>query len=407
MTDNEPRRIDDVFRYAPGPHSVIVVWPVCVLVELPMSNAVVQQLHSALVDAPTLDTAIDILAAGGVTHMPSFGIMTPQAAGLRLVVRGDTVANLSSGERVASKGLFTDTTVAESTGIALVAGGESPDGESWPIRDGIVAAGRVTLHWSGVKASPPARQAEEAAPEAKGRRAKAADTGPAPAVAQAMAAPAPEPKPGSLGATQAAPMDDDEPAEADKHFIASFDWSGQPTQDIPPAPLEDEITGHTVKRKNLAPVNEMVPAVRCLFGHLNPPHATYCRVCPSPIPPQEPFEVVRPPLGMLHMANGLDLPLDRGAVLGRNPHEVSGAPGPQPNLVRLNDANKDISSQHLEVRLEGWFVTVTDLRSTNGTQVILPGQPPITLRPDEPMTIEPGTRVILADVFEFLFEASQ
>ncbi|MDR0959749.1 MAG: FHA domain-containing protein [Propionibacteriaceae bacterium] len=148
----------------------------------------------------------------------------------------------------------------------------------------------------------------------------------------------------------------------------------------------------------------LVAAVFCPSGHPNPPSAVTCRVCHQLVGPQEPVEVPRPPLGVLRLSSGGTVILDRGVILGRNPHEIIGATGPQPNLVRIADPNKDISSQHLEVRLEDWYVTVRDLGSTNGTQVFLPHRAPIALRPNEPMTIEPGARVVLAQAFDFVFE---
>jgi hypothetical protein len=180
-----------------------------------------------------------------------------------------------------------------------------------------------------------------------------------------------------------------------------------PPQPPVPAPVED-MSGHTVKRSQigLAATGEIVVAVRCPAGHLNPPYAEKCRVCRAPIPAQQPIQVPRPPLGVLRLSNGAVLTLDRGAVLGRNPRAVPGIAGPPPNLYRINDPTKDVSSQHLEVRLEGWFVTVRDLNSTNGTQVTLPGRPPVALRANEPMTIEPGTKVLLASSFDFMFEAN-
>ncbi len=93
-------------------------------------------------------------------------------------------------------------------------------------------------------------------------------------------------------------------------------------------------------------------------------------------------------------------------ILGRNPRLPAGYSGEQPNLVRLADPDKDISSQHLEVTLDYWHVLITDLGSTNGTEVILPGQPPVQLRRDDPMTIEPGTKVVLAGVFDFVYEVT-
>jgi hypothetical protein len=53
--------------------------------------------------------------------------------------------------------------------------------------------------------------------------------------------------------------------------------------------------------------------------------------------------------------------------------------------------------------LEDWFVTVRDLGSTNGTQVTGPGAALMTLRAHEPTTMEPGTRILLANVYEVVF----
>jgi len=424
------------FRYAPGGHTAVVVWPVCVLLHMPMTNAVVQRLYAALSKNPTPEVALDLLASGGITNMPSFGILAPDGYGVRLIVRGDVVAQLAgTSERVASKGSLNDTTIEGGSDITLIVGEESSQGATWTVRDGVVAAGRVDF------GSPkPIRQASDGSPSTKGRRGKPSDTAPVPAPPPTLEdAPANPSKSAILGTTEAAPptmtldeaiSDDDDDTSSDKPFIESFDWSGQPhgtaapapapkprpkpkpepepaepTADPPPA--DDRVRDRTIQRPKHATSGEMVPAVRCLLGHLNPPFADYCRVCPAPIPAQETIEVLRPPLGSLHLANGLVLKLDRGAILGRSPQAVRGTPGPPPNLVRLNDPEKDISGQHLEVRLEGWFVTVIDLKSTNGTQVILPGREPFTLRPGEPMTIEPGTKVVLADVFDFVFEADQ
>ena len=135
-------------------------------------------------------------------------------------------------------------------------------------------------------------------------------------------------------------------------------------------------------------------------------YAGTCRVCGQPLPAQQPVEIPRPPLGVLRLSNGDTVVLDRGCILGRNPRVPAGHSGEQPNLVKLIDPDKDISGQHLEVRLEYWHVAVKDLGSTNGTQVVLPGENPVTLRPNDPVMIEPGSKVILAGVFSFTFEVT-
>jgi hypothetical protein len=147
----------------------------------------------------------------------------------------------------------------------------------------------------------------------------------------------------------------------------------------------------------------LVVARTCPNGHFNPPWATTCRNCHQPIPAQPLREVQRPSLGILRLSSGGTVTLDRGAVFGRNP-KVTPQVGRLPRLIRIADPNRDISSQHLEVRLDEWLVTVIDLGSTNGTQVTPPGQGPTTLRPHEPLAIDPGTRVTLARAFQFVYE---
>ena len=151
----------------------------------------------------------------------------------------------------------------------------------------------------------------------------------------------------------------------------------------------------------------MVVAFRCPNGHYSPPYVTRCRVCGSGLDQtQKPLEVPRPPLGVLTLWEGGTILLDRGVIFGRNPHLIPGRLGPVPNLLKIEDPGRDVSSQHCEVRLEDWYVTVTDLNSTNGTQVVLPNRAPMALRANDPIAIEPGTRVILADAFAFMYEVS-
>ena len=52
--------------------------------------------------------------------------------------------------------------------------------------------------------------------------------------------------------------------------------------------------------------------------------------------------------------------------------------------------NNDISRSHVRFGIDGWLVQVTDLGSTNGTLVTVPGQQPVRLRPHDPFTILAG-----------------
>ena len=181
----------------------------------------------------------------------------------------------------------------------------------------------------------------------------------------------------------------------------------------PPAPGPEE-DGLTVKRADPVPQPEPppdrigpdVPALICPAGHVNPPSEAACRQCGAALPP-DPVIVARPLLGVLRLSTGDVLTLDRDIVLGRNPPaDFAGANGEdRPHVVRLPSADGVISRSHLRVTLTGWHVLVTDLNSTNGTRVTMPGRDPEQLPPGVPVPIRPGTVVALAEGVDFRFEA--
>jgi hypothetical protein len=149
----------------------------------------------------------------------------------------------------------------------------------------------------------------------------------------------------------------------------------------------------------------LVPAVLCPAGHPSPPHAGTCRTCGREIPAQQPFQTARPPLGVLRLATGDVVTLDRGVLLGRSPKvRADLAVADRPHLVKVPSPENDISRNHLEVVLEGWHVLVRDLGSTNGTTVALPGQVAVRLRPGDQQVIEPGTVLTMADEVSLTFE---
>jgi hypothetical protein len=151
----------------------------------------------------------------------------------------------------------------------------------------------------------------------------------------------------------------------------------------------------------------LVHAVECPNGHPNPALAVTCRVCHAEVPDANPVTVPRPVLGVLRMSTGDAIPLDRGVLMGRGPTPSRLVDGERPHLVKVASPDKQISRTHLEIRLDEWHVLVTDLGSTNGTLVTLPGRAPERLRPDAPMQIEPGTTVALADEVSFRFEVGE
>ena len=92
--------------------------------------------------------------------------------------------------------------------------------------------------------------------------------------------------------------------------------------------------------------------------------------------------------------------------MGRAPEAPDNDDPDRPHVLQLASPDNDISRMHVEIRLDGWHVLVTDLDSTNGTVVTLPGHDPERLRANDPRAIEPGTVVSVADVVTFQYEVT-
>lgn len=190
--------------------------------------------------------------------------------------------------------------------------------------------------------------------------------------------------------------------------VASSTPPPAPVAAVPPAPplAADDPAARTINRAHLRGATPTVLAVRCPHGHLSPPFAAQCRVCRAPLTSDQHVEVPRPVLGQLRLSTGAVVQLDRGAILGRNPRVPPDHTGGQPHLVQVVDPSRDVSGQHLEISLDFWNVVVRDLGSTNGTEVVLPGAMPVTLRAHQPMILEPGSKVVMAGSVSFVFEAT-
>jgi hypothetical protein len=190
-----------------------------------------------------------------------------------------------------------------------------------------------------------------------------------------------------------------------------------PSVDVGAVEEDDDETELTVDRSALlearnAAQNQTISgpsvlAVLCAAGHPTPPHSDRCRVCGSSIPPQEPFTMPRPPLGVLRLSTGDIVTLDRSVLLGRAPKLGDGlAAHDRPHVVKVPSPERDVSRNHVEVILEGWHVLIRDLGTTNGTTVALPGESPVRLRANDQQVLEPGSFVSMADEVSFTFEAA-
>jgi FHA domain len=211
------------------------------------------------------------------------------------------------------------------------------------------------------------------------------------------------------------------PPPAGPDVIDRVPWAppGEPV-DVPVTEVSESDDGLTVDRRAHAALlrrlegepddsvpHQTVHAVWCESRHPNPAHVERCRVCGGLVGDQAPVTIPRPLLGFLRMSTGDDVPLDRGVLMGRSPSADRLVNAETPHVVKVPSPTKDVSRDHLEIRLDGWHVLVNDLKSMNGTVVTLPGSSPQRLRPDEPLAIEPGTRVELADDVWFVYEVDR
>ncbi|AFT98941.1 FHA domain-containing protein [Nocardia brasiliensis] len=141
-----------------------------------------------------------------------------------------------------------------------------------------------------------------------------------------------------------------------------------------------------------------VMGFKCARAHPSDPRSAFCTVCGMPVDQtQALIEVVRPPLGMLVLDDGMTYTLAADAVLGRDPEHSDAA---QRGLVplRVDDSSGGMSRAHAEIHLLNWDVTVVDRGSTNGTRTRLPGYRDwIRLAPNQSMVLVPGAEVMLGN----------
>jgi len=104
---------------------------------------------------------------------------------------------------------------------------------------------------------------------------------------------------------------------------------------------------------------------------------------------------------VLRLSPGGALALDHPLVLGRSPRA---AQHPGARIVAVASPRKEVSSEHVEARLEGDALVLRDLGSTNGTVVREPGGQDVLLRGGASARVAPGTVLDLGDGVTAVFE---
>ena len=85
------------------------------------------------------------------------------------------------------------------------------------------------------------------------------------------------------------------------------------------------------------------------------------------------------------------------ARFGRSPTPSRIADTIPPSLIRVSSPLGEISATHLEIKAVGSRVVVTDLRSSNGSVVRVPGRISRTLRGGESVVVAVGTIIDLGE----------
>jgi hypothetical protein len=355
------------------------------LVLLPASEkARVTDLWQLVDDGADFELLLDALIAPGLRSLPGFVLVSEGDEPTRVVVRGDAQATFTSAEGDVAEvhGAAATTWVERSLpGVSSmqVVLGEADEGDDYPIDDGLVRVGRVD--------QPPYFPApvleEPVAPAAAVVTTPHEGADPEePVVAQPAAE---QPAAEQPAAEPAETTGDHEP------WFPFGDEGAPPAAAAPPAPspgppapapeLDVDHDGHTVAATwDPARVAHRQPGI--------------------PGQPQAP-SVTAVPVARLVFSNGDSVDVDRAILVGRAPEARRFTSAEQPRLVTVPSPNQEISSTHLEVRpgsgADHGSAVVTDMGSTNGTVLALPGLAPEDLQPGIAVQLIPGSVIDLGD----------
>lgn len=199
-------------------------------------------------------------------------------------------------------------------------------------------------------------------------------------------------------------------------FVPGLEPAGAPDPVAAVAPIDPasdlvgDHDGRTVLRSSRSRgPDATVRAILCPSGHANPPEAVACRVCRMDVGDAPIQTISRPAVGVLRIESRVEgapdtIPLERSLIVGRKPSSQPSGAGHHDASVVIDVPGGELSRNHVRLTLEGWHVLVTDLGSTNGTVVTLPGRTPTRLRRGEATPITPGTVITLAETVSYRYQ---
>lgn len=329
----------------------------------PSEKARVAALWELADEGAGFDELLDALIASGLRGLPAFALMSNGGDSTRVLLRGGprAVFELADGETVAVDGggdvTWVERTLSGVVGARLLVDeSDTGAGADLVIDGGLVRVARVD-------------QPAYAAPAEVPAPVVAAPVDVAPAFSEP-------------------PTFDPAPAEPPSFLDSVFDPLSDPLPVVEAAtpPLQFDPTdvdhdGHTV------------------FGGWDP--SQFANAQPG-IPGQPPApRVTAVPVARLVFSSGETVDVDRAVLVGRAPEARRFTSTEQPRLVTVPSPNQEISSTHLEVRpgsgADHGSAVVTDMGSTNGSVLTLPGLAAEDLQPGIAVQLVPGSVIDLGD----------
>lgn len=120
------------------------------------------------------------------------------------------------------------------------------------------------------------------------------------------------------------------------------------------------------------------------------------RLGPRPAVSAQPVRSVHRP-ARVRIGNAAPFELHVPVYIGRRPRGPRQMNADQVVLIEVPSPTKEVSASHLEIVQRQDQVLVTDLRSTNGTLVTLPGAPRIKLHQGGSIVLPPYSRIDIGD----------
>ena len=307
------------------------------------------------------DAILDALLAGGLSTLDHFALVAHDDDRTRLLVRGapSAVVRATEGDEVVSAAPGTAWAERLVTGVSSVRVTLTGDATA----EHLLAPGLARV--SVVEFGTPVPAAE---PEPEPIVVPDPTSEPEPD-------PEPEPEPEPAAVAEAAP---EPPADAPLHF-------GEPADDPTPTGETPVVADEWSDRDGQTQIGAPVPD----FDR-------------PPIPGQEVApEVVSRPVAALVFSTGDVIAVDRTVLVGRAPEARRFASHDQPHVVTVPSPHQEISSTHLEIRpgagADHGSAIATDLGSTNGTVLALPGLDAEELKPGIAVSLVPGAVLDLGD----------